>query len=98
MRFYQKFQYSYQYNYNTSTNLISRIQNNTWNKWKFSGVKKYLYMVFYTVYLYYGYWEFYKVFYLAKIWVVVLSSSKLVAYASVVINEFCKCFVRWKIV
>ena len=39
MRFYQKFQYSYQYNYNISTNLISRIQNNSWNSWKFSGVK-----------------------------------------------------------
>ena len=46
MRFYQKFQYSYQYNYNTSTNLISRIQNNSWNSLKFSGVKKTPYTVY----------------------------------------------------
>ena len=48
MHFYQKFQYSYQYNYNISTNLISWIQNNSWNSWKFSGVKK----TPYTVYIY----------------------------------------------
>ena len=31
-----------------------------------------------------------------KNWVAVLSSSELVAYANVVINEFCKCFVQMK--